>query len=140
MRARPEFLNPTNGSWWIVQIWPPKQSSLAHPKANSVSEELLPGRTGWIRTIHQLLLVGFVNSEARCCRLDLNHPPTPVTPVGGISEFSNTRYRGRGLTYVLSKCFSCLHYQMLDYRPQTQGREECKRTHDDDDAYEQGGE
>jgi hypothetical protein len=38
--------------------------------------------------------------SGRLCRLDLNHPPTPV---GGISEFSHSRYREVVLTCSIAQ-------------------------------------
>jgi hypothetical protein len=45
MRARTELLNPTNGSWWIVQIQPPKQSAKRIQEFSFMP--LLCKPTGW---------------------------------------------------------------------------------------------
>jgi len=58
--AQIEFLNPTNGSWWIVQIQPPKQSDPNAVKSDFSYMHLLRER-----------------------RPDLNNPPTAV---GGIQR------------------------------------------------------
>src|SRR6266496_5637219 len=87
IRDHAEFLNPTNGSWWIVQIRPPKQSDRAHSKASSVSSALLSDEQVGSETIHQLPLVGFEDSASPPCRSDLNNPPTAVLPWVGFLSF-----------------------------------------------------
>ena len=77
------FTNPTNGSWWMVQIQPVrphrgrmKLKSLLNALGHFVSEAGSEQSTNF----------RWWDSRTRCvlaCRLDLNHPPTPV---GGISE------------------------------------------------------
>jgi hypothetical protein len=81
-----EVKNPTNGSWWMVQIQPigpcrrtMKLNSLLNPLGRFVSE------AGSEPSTHSRNSRGW-DSKTRfvvASRLDLNHPPTPV---GGISD------------------------------------------------------
>src|ERR1700737_5653851 len=64
-----ESTNPTNGSWWIVQIQPPKQSGPSAFKSKFSFMALHCGR-----------------------RLDLNHPPTPVGGIWSNIEIFNQTF------------------------------------------------
>ena len=85
MQRRAEFLNPTNGSWWIVQIRPLKQTGRADSKAILVS--CVFHLVKRLDLNHPPTSVGGLRKspEVRPGRLDLKNPPTPV---GGISVFS----------------------------------------------------
>src|SRR6266480_304141 len=78
-----ESANPTNGSWWIVQILPFRPRTIPHDDSLSALNEsrLIYPKAGsepstnfrwWdLRTL-----------SIHACRWDLNHPPTSV---GGIA-------------------------------------------------------
>jgi hypothetical protein len=63
-----EFMNPTNGSWWIFQIQPVRSTSKAMKVENR-----------------------FIWPAALFPRQDLNHPPTAV---GGIQKTQSPQFVG----------------------------------------------
>jgi len=64
--ALPQKSNPTNGSWWIVQIQPKEEAS---------KERLNPTNGSW--------WIVQIPPASAVTRLDLKYPPTAV---GGIKE------------------------------------------------------
>ena len=84
MRARIEFSNPTNGSWWIVQIRPPKQGGPSAYERLSFMD-LLREQVGSEPSTNSRWWDSQILEGLSLCRPDLNHPPTAV---GGISDFS----------------------------------------------------
>src|SRR6266446_9984824 len=77
LTALTDFLNPTNGSWWIVQIRPSKQGRPSSYKRDLRFIGLLGEQVGSEQSANfrwwddQFLKLSL-------CRLDLNPPPTPV--------------------------------------------------------------
>ena len=64
-----EFTNPTNGSWWIVQIQPIRPHRRIM-KLNSLLNARLVSEAGSEQSTN-FPLVGFKNSLTARCRLDL---------------------------------------------------------------------
>ena len=97
-RVTLKFRNPTNRSWWKVQIRPPKPRDHSIQKGLQCQCALLT----WTNKAGSEPSTNFRWWDSRTylplrCRPDLNHPPTPV---GGISEFSHSLYR----VVVLTSC------------------------------------
>jgi hypothetical protein len=86
------FPNPTNGSWWIVQVQPTitRLTLFARQRAGGVFRKLIVGCTETLETLA-------IPSDARARysshgpfrRLDLNNPPTAV---GGIRILFTPRF------------------------------------------------
>ena len=104
-----EFTNPTNGSWWMVQIepvrpyrGPMKLNLLFNALGSFVSEDGSEQSTN-------CPLVGFKTRFVVACRLNLKHPPTAVGGISALDEISDLL---RGLTCLLLLCRSQAKRQM----------------------------
>ncbi len=95
--ASPTFANPTNGSWWYVQVLSTYRA--AHDSFESHQRQLVEcSRPTFYRSAtlgrwdlnHPPTAVGGIPSQRGflSCRRDLNYPPTPV---GGILSCLKTR-------------------------------------------------
>jgi hypothetical protein len=87
-----EFRNPTNGSWWIVQVQPVRLAEGTETENRSI----WPARFGSEAGSEPSTNSRWWDSETLVTavfRRDLKNPPTPV---GGISECSRNIYRGGG--------------------------------------------
>ena len=75
------FLNPTNGSWWIVQIPPTKRNAMKNENPPNGSWGIVQIRPSFPQKVHVAEIAFDCVRIALFRRLDLNNPPTSV---GGI--------------------------------------------------------